>query len=162
MKFNKINKVILIGLTTLLFGLVVFQVRFISKPEVKAAAGSNSHLQYFGYWDTLGDGENPYPFGDVLNDQRAYSNVFMDVRVQNPAAAASVNKVIAAGSKLILGWPFWGNIDAGSDTTDPAIFNAWVQTVSPFINNIAAVGITDEPDCNYKGATFPTGWTPEN
>ncbi len=149
-----VASVISLGLVYLSFGHLT-----------KAAIGTNGHLQYFGYWNTGGDGQDPFPLATELSDQMAYTNVSMDEWAFGPWPYSSATNPLAmaqaAGVKSIIVWPFWGTIDVGTGP-DPAVFNSWVQAITPYINNIAAVAIIDEPDCNYNGATFPGGWTPEN
>src|SRR5262249_40166185 len=132
--------------------------------ELKARAPGKpfaaSTLSYFGYWDA-GD---PLPLDEELADWAGYVNTIMHVAIGWNSATQKfedpwdhLSKAHAAGVKIIVGpennlyadtlFPtikWWGN--------DPVIFNAWVNLLTPYQNDIAAIWVADEADC---GAPFP-------
>lgn len=142
------------------------------EPAPPADSSDNAYasatLNYFGYWDAHSD---PRPIGEELADQQDYANVTMRVklfynpgtgRFEDPEGGLALAR--AANLKVIVGYEhnlhagtlfptinWWGN--------DPQIFNAWVELLTPHVDNIAAIWVADEADC---GAPFPNGWTEEN
>lgn len=124
--------------------------------ELAYAAGTP---QYFGYWNT-GGAQGP-GFWETTNANRGYVNVTMNLDLHFLHLAQQT------GQKAVISWPFWGYVDvdaAGNliDNSPPGWWEDFVASVEPYRGIVAAVSITDEPDCNYAGATFPSGWTPEN
>ncbi|MFN0061799.1 MAG: hypothetical protein ACKVPX_04690 [Myxococcaceae bacterium] len=117
-----------------------------------------SGLKYFGYWDT----SNPRPIDEVLGDQAGYINVtkYSPVPWSLAATTVTLRKAAERGLRVVVHWLYFEAIDVG--TPIPAQVAEWAQVVQPYANQILAVSIADEPDCNYNGARFPNGWTPEN
>ena len=118
----------------------------------------------FGYWDhscAHGDGHRA-----SMQAQAGYSNITQSVRwsVEDDWQAARDHNL-----GVVLMWPYdlWLTIDVDRPIMwDTPVWGGaaiqFAQTVLAHRDQIVAINVMDEPDCNYNGATFPHGWTVDN
>jgi hypothetical protein len=100
--------------------------------SVRFKALVSDHLKFIGYWP------GSVAAGGSIAEQTGFANFTMGA-----GPGASGDAAIAAGMKLVFGAPDPNGTDAD--------FKAWVAQTTPYADNILAIFMMDEPDCQAGG-----------